>query len=206
MCGGKYDRFATPRQLTVIRGETLVGRTIRLLRENGAEDICISTNDPRYKQFGVPLLSHENRFHVFNGGSTGCWVEAFYPMDEPACYIMGDVYFSPRAIRTLVETDTESVQFFASAPPFDKSYIKPYAEPFAFKVRDQKRFKAAISFVKANINTGIFCRHPISWELWQVINGENVKDINFRNYIAINDYTCDIDSEKDVGRLEEVLN
>lgn len=204
MCGGRYDGWEIPRQMLEIRGEPVVARTIRLLRENGAEDIAISTQDERFKQFGVPLLSHENNFIGYKGG-TGSWVEGFYPTNGPACYILGDVVFSPEAIRTIVTVPVVSIQFFASSPPFSDKYIKPYAEPFAFKVMDQQRFRAAIDFVMANEGTGLFHRRPIAWELWQVINGEDVNHINFKNYIAINDYTCDIDKKEDARKIEEVL-
>lgn len=204
MCGGNYPGWETPRQMIKIRGEPVVTRTIRLLREAGVDDICISTNDLRFEQFGVPILRHRNDFkgYVTHGG---CWVEAFYPTDEPCCYLMGDVVFSPEAIRKIVSEQTADIQFFASAPPFASTYIKQFAEPFAFKVLDQRRFRAAVEFVKANEMSAIFSRRPIAWELWQVINGEDVKQINYGNYCQINDYTCDIDSIYDAQRLETVV-
>lgn len=206
MCGGKYEAWETPKQLTEIRGEKIVERTIRLLRDAGVENIAISATDERFKWFGVPVLTHDNSMAVSRAGVTGSWVDAFYPMSEPACYLMGDVVFSPRAIQTIVQTDTDSIEYFASCPPFSWQYFKPYAEPFAFKVRDQKRFRAAIDFVRANVNTGIFCRHPIAWELWQVINGWDTREINFGTYTAVNDYTCDVDSAGDVRMIEEVID
>jgi len=204
MCGGKYNGWETPRQMTPIRGEPVVARTIRLLRDAGAEDINISTNDMRFEQFGVPILTHKNNF-IGNASEGGSWVEAFYPTDDPACYIMGDVVFSQMAAKRIVKTPTDGIMFFASAPPFPDIYIKPYAEPFAFKVKDQRRFRAAVEYVKANESTGIFRRRPIAWELWQVINGENVRQINYHNYTVINDYTCDIDSPKDAEHIEQVM-
>lgn len=205
MCGGHYSAWETPRQLTEIKGEPIVARTIRLLRECGVENIAISTHDERFAEFGVPLLGHENRFDVQKDHTVDCWVSAFYPTEEPACYLMGDVVFSPEAIRTITGTKTDSIQFFASAPPFSRHYIKRYAEPFAFKVADQARFRAAIDFVKANMHTGIFTRHPIAWELWQVINGFDVRNINYGSYQVINDYTCDIDKPADAEQISEVL-
>lgn len=196
MCGGHYERWKSPKQLTLVHGEPVVGRTIRLLRETGIRDINISTDNEAFRKLGVPLLKHDNR---------DAWVDAFYPSDRPACYIFGDVVFSPEAIRKIVETETDSIRFFASCPPFAPGYIKKYAEPFAYKVADQARFRSAINFVKANIETGIFDRHPIAWELWQVINGWNVRDINYGSYDVINDYTCDIDSPGDAERIEEVI-
>ncbi len=61
MCGGVYDNFTTPKQLSVINGETLVERTIRLLKENGINDIYISSNDDRFSKY-APLLKHTNTY------------------------------------------------------------------------------------------------------------------------------------------------
>lgn len=203
MCGGRYDAWQTPRQLTEICGEPIVARTIRLLTEYGADDIAISTHDERFAEFGVPILRHDNPFVGYGVGGT--WVDAFYPTAKPACYIMGDVVFSPEAIKTIVETETDDIMLFASAPPFSEVYPKPWAEPFAFKVNDQIHFRESINFVRANENTGIFRRRPIAWELWQVVNGENPRTINYGNYTAINDYTCDIDEPADIERIEGAM-
>lgn len=202
MCGGDYPVWEVPRQLTEIKGEPIVARTIRLLRKNGIDDIAISGSNDVFLQFGVPLLHHRNEFST---GGAGSWVDAFFPTKESACYLMGDVVFSERAIQTIVNTDTDGIQFFASAPPFAGDYIKPYAEPFAFKVADQKRFREAIDYVRANEGTGLFHRRPISWELWQVINGEDPNVINYTNYCRINDYTCDIDHPGDIKFIEMLM-
>lgn len=202
MAGGEYRDWETPRQLLEIHGEPIIGRTIRLLREAGAEDIVISTNDERFADFGVPILRHDNGMVVSGGTvSGGCWVSAFYPTDKPACYLMGDVVFSPEAIRTIVGTETTGISFFASVPPFSRLYSKKWAEPFAFKVRDQKRFRRAIEYVQANAQIGIFTRSPIAWELWQVINGGDPKVIDYSGIVPINDYTCDVDRPEDVEKI-----
>ena len=205
MCGGRYYAWQIPRQLTEINGEPIIARTIRLLRNAGVEDIVISASDTRFKQFGVPVLEHENGFDVQEGRTVDCWVSAFYPTPDPVCYIMGDVVFSPQAIKTIVETETDTIQFFASCPPFADEYIKPWAEPFAFKVVDQTRFRWAIEYCKRNLDTGVFRRHPIAWELWQVINSDDPKRINYGNYVAINDYTCDVDDAYDAFKISEVI-
>jgi choline kinase len=206
MCGGKYDAWGTPRQLIEINGEPIVMRTIRLLRNAGAENIAISSNDDRFEACGVPLLRHDNGFVVHQDDVEGTWADAFYPSDDPVCYIFGDVVFSPEAIRTIVNTQTDSIQFFASAPPFDPKYFKPWAEPFAFKVVDQQAFKEAVEFVRQNSRAAFFDRLPISWELWQVIRHKPFNEIDHTSYIAINDYTCDIDFPEDIERIREALN
>ena len=203
MCGGTYPEWDKPRHLTKVCGEPIVKRTIRLLRENGVEDIAISATDKKhFRGLGVPVLVHDNPYVM---REEGAWVDAFYPEEKPVCYIFGDVVFSPEAIRTIVETETDGIQFFASSPPFSEFYTKPWAEPFAFKVVDQMRFRMAVNFCRTYKDSDIFNRHPIAWELWQTINNENVKAINYRNYCPINDYTCDIDEPEDTEKIERMI-
>ena len=202
MCGGQYQRWSTPRHLVKVNGEVILERTIRLLRESGVEDIAISSNNPIFGVWGLPLLMHENSYNA-NGydNFTGYWCDAFYPTDEEVCYIFGDVYFSPEAIKTIVETDTDDIEFFASAPPFPPEYRKPWAEPFALKVKNTEHLKNAIRLTKQYQDQGLFKRKPIMWELWQVIQATPLNQINYHNYTVINDYTCDIDTPEEAADL-----
>ena len=206
MCGGKYTPWKTPRQLTELAGEAVVARTIRLLRENGIDDIAISSNYMEFAEFGVELLRHNNRYEGYeHNRSNGLWTDAFYPTDEPTCYLFGDVVFSPKAIKTIVETETDDIEFFASAPPFAKEYPKRWAEPFAFKVVNTEHLKEALSKTKELALQRQFHRDPIAWELWQVIKGTELNKIDYTNYTVINDYTCDIDSEYDAKKFKEII-
>ena len=202
MCGGDYTYWDKPRQLTEINGEPIVARTIRLLREAGVKDIAISSNNPVFKKFGVPVLTHDNNFVSHGKTSTGYWVDCFYPTDAPTCYIMGDVVFSPEAIKTIVEYETDDIMFFGSKKPFADVYPKIWREPFAFKVVNQKRFRTAIEEVKALYVANVFKRHPIAWEFWAVIQGTDPNRIN-RHYVGINDYTCDIDKPSDIAYFKD---
>ena len=206
MCGGTYKRWKKPRQCTEICGEPIVARTIRLLRENGAEDINISSHNPIFEQFGVPVLKHNNTMVVSEVlNVSGYWVDAFYPTDEPTCYLFGDVVYSPEAIKTIVETDTDDIEFFGSAPPFGRGYSKKWAEPFALKVVNNEHLRHAISLTKQYAEQGLFNRPPIMWELWQVINGAPLNYIDFNSYVHINDYTCDIDEARDAEVIERAI-
>lgn len=193
--------WETPKHLQVVEGETIIGRTIRLLKMFGVNDISISTNNPVFKQFGLPILSHQNSYNV-NGYNdfTGYWVDAFYPTNNPACYIFGDVFFSPEAIKTIINTPTDDIEFFASAPPFSPEYRKKSAEPFALKVKDQALLRDAIIRTKRLQDAGVFRRKPIMWELWQVIKDTPINKIDYTNYTVINDYTCDIDEPEEAGK------
>ena len=206
LCGGTYEDWEYPKHMAVVNGEPIVARTIRLLRENGIEDIGISTNDDAFAGFGVTLYKHNNPYTLPKDADADTpWLDAFYPMTEPVCYIFGDVVFSPKAIKTIVETDTDSIEFFASAKPLPSIYPKHWAEPFAFKVKDTSRFFKAIKDTNELDKQGLFKRQPVSWELWQVIKGTPLNKVVYDNYTVINDYTCDIDEPKDIAYFDRIL-
>jgi hypothetical protein len=195
MCGcNPYE--AHPKHLNVVKGETLVERTIRLLKENGVEEIYISSANDLFDGFGVPRIEHDN--NMYNGN--GFWVDGFFDTGIPTTYLFGDVYFSPEAIKTIVETPTEDVEFFASSPPFARNYPKCWAEPFAFKVVNQEHFREAIEITKFLASRNNFIRHPIAWELWQIIKQTPINYIDYKNYTAINDYTCDVDYDDQLSQ------
>lgn len=207
MCGGSYSQWETPKHLTKVNGEPLVARTIRLLKENGIEDIAISSKDERFDNFGVPRIEHENNFVVKdNKKISGYWVDAFYPSNEPVTYLYGDVYYSHACIKTIIDTPTDDILFFASTKPCRPDYFKMWEEPFAFKVVNQERFKRGIEVCKKKADRGETKREPISWELYRVLNGININLHRIGNgFVAINDISVDIDCEEDARKLEEII-
>ena len=200
MAGGNYRKWETPRQLTEYKGEPLIARTIRQLR-NYTDNIAISTNNKAFNGLCVEILRHENDYDAWGyNDSTGYWCNGFYPTENPACYLFGDVVFSDDAIRQIVEYETDDIMLFGSKPPFAKEYPKVYIEPFAFKVANQKHLREAIEEVKRLDSIGAFNRKPIAWELWAVICGSYPNAIN-ESYVAINDYTCDIDYPDEIQKV-----
>ena len=198
LCGSNHALInGVPRQLVKIGGERVLDRTIRLLRKNGVKDIYITATDPAFDLCNAEVIHYD---------SSGPWINCFPQVDETATFIFGDVYFSPEAIETIVNTQTDDIEFFASAPPFAHEYPRIWAEPFAFKVVNVDHFREAIETVKQCTEQGIWRRDPIAWETWQVIKGTPLNMIDYSNYTVINDYTCDIDYEGDIQKLEEVLH
>ena len=201
LCGGmntkEQKRFDKPRHLLEIKGEPIIARTIRLLRENGVEDIAISTDAPElFEGFGVEIIKR-----CFDTDSS--WLECFPSALKSTCFIFGDVVFPPEAIKTIVEKETEDIEFFASAPPFPTIYKKRWAEPFAFKAQDTKHFQDAVedTYILRD-HYHAFKREPIAWELWQVIKRTPLNIIDYTNYTVINDYTCDIDEPEDIKNFQ----
>lgn len=205
MCGGvtlyniKDASDKTPKPFRKIHGERLIDRTIRLLRENKIEDIAISSMSDIFNDIGVPVLRHDNAMTW----DDYVWLHAFYPMTDPVCYLYGDVFYSEAAMKTIAETETDDIEFFASSPPFSKQYTKRWAEPFAFKVVNTEWFFSCIKRALFLQTKQAFKRPPISWELWQIIKSTALNEIDYRNYTAINDYTVDIDGEAEARFMEE---
>lgn len=197
LCGSNHQYInGVPRQLVTIKGERILDRTIRLLRDNGISDMAITSLDHSFDDCGIEVINYD---------SNGPWINCFLPRSEPTCYIFGDVYFSFKAIETIVQTQTDDIEFFASAPAFAPEYSKPWGEPFAFKVVNQEHFHEAIKTVKELTLQNAWRRDPIAWELWQIIKKTPINIINYHNYITINDYTCDVDCEADVISIERKL-
>ena len=210
MCGGEYTQWKKPRQLTEINGEPIIARTIRLLVECGVDycDIAISTNHKEdFKFLSTYIIDQPNNYLAKGEGNTnGLWLSGFPKLHEPVCYIFGDVVFSKEAIKTIVDTETTEIEFFASAPPFDARYAKKWAEPFAIKVGNVERFENCVFATQQLASMNAFKRPPIMWELWQVIKGTPLNIIDYTNYTVINDWTCDIDSPEDVAKIARYVS
>ena len=204
MCGGEYSFFKTPKHLSIIKGERIVDRTIRLLKENGVTDISISSNNPLFDSCNVPRLEHTNTYKNINGISSGYWLDAYYPVNEPVCYIYGDVYFSPEAIKTIVNCKKHGNILFGTSDAKNKEH-QNWGEPFAYLVNDYEEFFKGIEKVKEMQDKGLTKRMPITWELYRYLNklDVNIQQINDNTYICIDDGTIDVDIPQDIETMNE---
>ena len=211
MCGGVYEAFGKPKAMTVVRGEEIVARTIRLLKAVGipAEDIHISGTDERLAKFGVDVLRHENSFRFDGTELFGCWLDAFYPGFEDGTkvtFLYGDVVYTEGAIRAIVGCRRPGEILFGTGIARNRRR-KNWGEPFAYKVDDYRRFMDGVEAVKILWREGKLSRHPITWELYRYLNGldVNVQRINGATYICIDDGTADVDAPFRVGEVEKKI-
>ena len=206
MCGGHYSKFETPKQLSVINGETLVERTIRLLKENGIIDIYISSNDPRFDKYAT-RLEHNNSFEEKDGKVYGYWIDAYYPIDDPCVYLHGDVYYSENAIKKIINLNPEVNTFIGNEVARNKEH-KNWGEPFGWIVVDQEEFRKGIEETKKIQDEGKLERgYALSWELYRVLNGldPNKQYILDESYLSIDDETIDIDAPFQIEELNKKL-
>lgn len=207
MCGGVYDDFETPKQLSVIKGETLLERTIRLLKENGVDDILISSNNRLFEKYGT-VIYHENSYKVINGKVEGYWLDAYYPTDKPCIYLHGDVYYSEDAIKKIINYNACYNTFIGNEIARNKEH-KNWGEPFGWIVVDQKSFKDGIAKTKKLQDEGKLERgYAISWELYRVLNklDPNKQYIYDNTYLSIDDETIDIDAPNQIDELNKRLS
>lgn len=206
MCGGVYDNFKTPKSLSVINGETLLQRTIRLLKENGIKNILISSNDCQFEKYGI-VIYHENSYKYVNGKVEGYWIDAYYPTDKPCIYLHGDVYYTEDAIKKILNLKPSVNTFIGNEIARNKEH-KNWGEPFGYIVVNQEEFRKGIEKTKKLQDEGKLERgYAISWELYRVLNGldPNKQYINDNTYLSINDETIDVDEPFMIDELNKRL-
>lgn len=210
MCGGYYEHFDEPysKALTVVKGESIVARTLRLLQNAGIskEQTYISGFDERLHGFGVTVLEHNNTYRYEDGEMKGYWLDAFYPHfpeDTKVTYLYGDVVYTQEAIDTIVNCEREGNILLGTGMAKNKLH-KNWGEPFAYKVDDYKAFLIGIGAVKIMYCEGKLKRHPITWELYRFLNGLdiNVQAVRDETYIVIDDGTMDVDDPSEVEEVQ----
>lgn len=181
MCAGKGTRWnnylGVPKHLIEINGETLIGRTTRLLKNNGVNNYIITTNDVRYKQYGLTRPQTHN----------DCEIDRFEEIeDKEICYLYGDVYYSDEAIKNIVNTSTNDILFFGSN-----------WEIFAIKIINKKLFFEHKNRVKELYLKGEINR-CIGWEVYRSLHNISFEKHEITDkYFLINDETDDIDYPDD---------
>ena len=206
MCGGVYDDFKIHKALSIINGESLIERTIRLLKENGIKDYYISSNENIFSKYGK-VIKHENSFRYENEKSKGYWVDAYYPTTDPVIYLHGDVYYTDNAIKKILNLNPKVNTMIGNKYAINKEH-KKIGEPFGWIVVNQHEFRKAIDKCKKLQDEGKIDRgYAISWELYEVLTGRDVNDfiITEDTYLVIDDETIDIDSPWQIEELNKKL-
>ena len=180
MCAGKGKRWKNylgiPKHFVKINGETLIGRTTRILKENNI-DYIITSSDKRYKKYGETIPQSSN----------DCEIDRFEnTKDKEICYLYGDVYYTDEALKTIINTPTNEILFFGSDE-----------EIFAIKIIDKPLFMKHKNRVKRLYLKNKIGR-CIGWEVYRSLNNIPFDEhIISERYYLINDGTDDIDYPED---------
>lgn len=187
MADGKGTRWKNyqdrPKHLIEINGETLLGRTVRLLQEGDPTgEIIITAHDSRYVFPGArryePLHNHLE-------------IDRFTAelIEDDVCFLYGDTYYAQEAIDTILSTDTEDLLFFGN----DRAIV-------AIKVADGTLFKRHVARVRQLYIEGKI-EKCIGWQVYQSFVGLpfGPKQITDK-FVVLQDGTEDFNSPEDYDR------
>jgi hypothetical protein len=196
MADGKQRRWGdSPKHLITISGETLLQRTVRLLKYNGVTDIWITTHNPDYAIDGVKLFYPQNNEEE---------IDKFYSnreiWDNETILLYGDVYFSESGIKQIVEIPGHAYTFFGRSGP-NKISGKAWGEMFAVKFCANVILEAACLHIRNGVKTGNIDRGG-AWELYRYmvygIPGDSKTVVILNGHFhEIDDETDDFDSPED---------
>lgn len=187
MADGKGTRWNNyhniPKHLIEIGGETLLSRTVRLLRENDARaDIVITSHDPRYEVPGARRYEPQHN-HLEIDRFTEELIE------NDACFLYGDTFYSEQVIKKIVQTPAEKLLFFGN----ERSIV-------AIKVVDGALFRQHVNRVRELFLAGKI-EKCIGWQVYQSFEGLPFGEKTIAaDYILIQDGTEDFNSPEDYNR------
>lgn len=184
MADGKGTRWNNynniPKHLIEINGETLLGRTVRLLNEldEGCQ-VIITSHDERYEFPGATRYEPLN-----NNLEIDRFTEELIAND--VCFLYGDTYYREETIEKIVSTKAEDILFFGNT----RSII-------AIKVVDGSLFKSHVDNVRKLFLEGKI-QKCIGWQVYQSFLGlpfgeKIIKD----KYILMEDGSQDFNSPED---------
>ena len=187
MADGKGTRWNNyhniPKHFIEIDGETLLARTVRLLRENDARaDIVITSHDPRYEVPGARRYEPQN-----NHLEIDRFTEELIADD--VCFLYGDTFYSESVIQKIADTPAKKLLFFGNT----RSIV-------AIKVADGALFRQHVERVRALFLAGKI-EKCIGWQVYQSFEGLPFGEKTIAaDYILIQDGTEDFNSPADYNR------
>lgn len=187
MADGKGTRWnlhqGIPKHFIKVNGETLLERTVRLLRQYDPScQVIITSHDPRYEVDGA--LRYEPKNNVLE-------IDRFTAelIENDVCFLYGDTYYSEISAKTIVETDAEDLLFFGN----ERSIV-------AVKVADAAIFSQHVNRVRELFLAGRIDK-CIGWQVYQSFTGLPFGEKTMtEKYVFLTDDTRDFNSPEDLKR------
>ncbi|MCB7038016.1 NTP transferase domain-containing protein [Eggerthella sinensis] len=113
MANGRGSRWgnyrSVPKHLSVVDGETLLERTVRLVKElNPEAEVVISSSDERYE---IP----QARRHSPERDAYELDRFCFELIEDETCFLYGDVFYTNEVMESILSTPCEGMLFWGSA-------------------------------------------------------------------------------------------
>ena len=187
MADGKGTRWQNyndiPKHLIEIGGETLLGRTVRLLKEGDPDcEVIITSHDSRYEVPGA------RRYEPLDNNLE---IDRFTEelIEDEVCFLYGDTFYSENAMSTIQLTQTDDMMFFGNG----RSIV-------AIKVADGELFRGHVDRVRDLFLAGKI-EKCIGWQVYQSFTGLpfGEKQIG-EKFLVLEDGTEDFNSPEDYNR------
>jgi len=190
MADGKGSRWneylGIPKHFVKIRGEEVILRTVRLLREmtDGEAEIIVTSHDPRYEFEGC--RRHEPLNNVYE-------IDRFTAelIEDDMCFLYGDTYYTKESLAKIIGEETDDLLFFGN----EKSIV-------AIRVKDADVFRAHVdrareAFLRGETGT---CK---GWQVYRSFTGQPLEEKSSleEKFVIVDENTKDINTPKDYEEI-----
>lgn len=193
MADGKGTRWNNynniPKHFIEVNGETLLARTVRLLRTYDETcKVIITSHDSRYEVEGA--TRYEPKHNVLE-------IDRFTQelIQDNVCFLYGDTYYSEESVRAIIETEVDDLLFFGN----ENSIV-------AVKINDAEIFSKHVKhvrelFLEGKIET---CK---GWQVYQSFQNLPFDKKTIANkYIRLKDETQDFNVPEDFERRRNLTH
>lgn len=179
--GSRWDNYnEIPKHFVKINEETLLERTVRLVKKQSPNsEVIITSRDSRYEVLGA--RRHEPKNNVLE-------IDRFtYELiEDDVCFLYGDTVYTDEIMEVIVNTTVSDIMFYGN----QKSII-------AVKVKNSKLFKKHVDIVKKQFLNGEIDK-CIGWQVYQSYTGQT-----FDNREILNNKYCFIDKVYNINTPDD---
>lgn len=180
MADGKETRWSSPdnlpKHLLTINGETLLDRTIRLIKKyDDKSDIIITSHDAGYDRKGALRYEPKN-----NELEIDRFTEEL--IEDNICFLYGDTYYTDTGIQKIINESLNigEIDFFGN----NQSIV-------AIKIYDGSLFKKHVTRVKKLFIKGVI-KECIGWQVYASYNKSSFDNRTIDdNFIELDKETTD---------------
>lgn len=193
-----------PKHLIEIDGEPILYRTVRLLLENGMEDIHIvgPEDDDRYRVEGTKLFVPEKDYQRNADADKFLNSESLWNREGRTIVLYGDVFFTEEAMKTICGSTSTDWKLFCRLNG-SKITESPWGECFAqsFYTKDLERHKENLQYIAKLYNHSVIKKCG-GWEHSRAMAGVKKALVRVHQHYPevqhiIDDWTEDFDTPED---------
>jgi CTP:molybdopterin cytidylyltransferase MocA len=195
MAQGNQERMGTsityPKQLLPIGSETIIGRTVRLLRSLGVADIVVvARHVPTWTQFAaMHKVELQTLPETGTGAAAGIWRSRHLWTDPDLAVLLGDVVFSRAVLSSVVAGEGLDFHIWSRGRDQNPVTLRSAPEVFALRLSGDGKERYCSFAASCEANGTLYTLHLVQETLG---GGRRIRVI---------DYTDDLDTPEDIDTL-----